>query len=345
MRPSLELGYVAPGFEAVKDQFLKQLKEGKGTDVEELGASFAAFHRGECVVCLFGGWADQAKTRLFDKDTLTVIFSSGKTIESILTVKMISEGRLGWDQKVADVWPAFAAGNKQNVTVKDLLEHQGGVGWLDKGFNPNFEEAKNLDKLDAKIALQPHNFGGKLTKSYHALTRGWYTNALVRRVHPANRSQGDILKHEINPKLGIEIYCGLPRQLQHRVSRVVMHPLHMAPPPRKPATDTTDRRNVINDINDFAKSMMKTGVTGLRDIPKEPRNEGNYANSPSLQECETPSGFTVTNAFSMAKLASVMSRKGEGWLMNEKTWKEAHTIEERNLGKPHLFSLLPLTIF
>jgi hypothetical protein len=61
------LGFVAPGFESVKDQFLVQLRDGKGTDVEEIGASFAAFHKGECVVCLFGGYADQAKTKLFDK--------------------------------------------------------------------------------------------------------------------------------------------------------------------------------------------------------------------------------------------------------------------------------------
>jgi CubicO group peptidase (beta-lactamase class C family) len=262
---------------------------------------------------------------------LTVIFSSGKVIESILTVQQISAGRLGWDQKIASIWPEFATGNKENVTVKDLLEHQGGVAGMDKGFNPNLEEARDLDKLAAKIARQPHNSGGKLAKSYHALTRGWYTNELGRRADPKRRSQGTILREEINPRLGIEIYTGLPPSLHDRVSKVVMHPLHMSPPPRSPPT-TIDRNTIIPDIADFTRAMVKTGVTGLKDLIREPKNEGNYANSKAVQECETPSAFTVTNAFSMAKLASVMSRKGEGWLMDEKTWKEAHTIETRNLG-------------
>lgn len=322
---------MAPGFEPVRDQFLVHLKTGAGTHLEELGASFAAFHRGECVVCLFGGFADQQKTKKFDKDTLTVIFSSGKVIESIVTTKSISDGFLSWDQKIASVWPDFAQGNKENVTVKDLLEHQGGVAGFDKGFNPTLEEARDLDKLAKKIAGQPHIYGGKVVKSYHAITRGLYTGVLVKKSHPLKKSQGDILKTEINPRLGIEIYTGLPPELHPRVSRVVMHKYQMNPPPRPPVT-VVDEYTVVNDLADYTRAMVKTGVTGLPDRVKSPVNESNYANSRSLQETESPSAFTVTNAFSMAKLASVMSRKGEGWLMSEKTWEEAHRIEERNLG-------------
>jgi hypothetical protein len=169
--------------------------------------------------------------------------------------------------------------------------------------------------------------------------RGWYTNELVRRADTKHRSQGTILREEINPRLGIEIYTGLPPNLHDRVSKVVMHSLHMNPPPRLPPT-TIDRNSVIPNIADFTRAMVKTGVTGLKDLIREPKNEGNYANSKAVQECETPSAFTVTNAFSMAKLASVMSRKGEGWLMDEKTWKEAHTIETRNLGMLFCFDLV-----
>jgi CubicO group peptidase (beta-lactamase class C family) len=39
----------------------------------------------------------------------------------------ISKGKIGWDTKIASVWPEFGAGGKQDVTVKDLCEHMGGV--------------------------------------------------------------------------------------------------------------------------------------------------------------------------------------------------------------------------
>jgi hypothetical protein len=74
--------------------------------------------------------------------------------------------------------------------------------------------------------------------------------------------------------------------------------------------------------------VMNTSIKGLVDVPKE-RNLANVANSINLIECESPSAYTVTNAFSLARLGSVMSRKGEGWFIDEKTWKEAHTLEER----------------
>jgi hypothetical protein len=60
-------GFIEPGFERVKDQFIAHFKTGKGTGLEELGSSFAAFYKGRCVVCLFGGYADQSRTKLFDK--------------------------------------------------------------------------------------------------------------------------------------------------------------------------------------------------------------------------------------------------------------------------------------
>lgn len=125
-------GYVAPGFEKVRDQFIDHFKNGKGTGVEELGSSFVAFHKGKCVVALFGGYSDKSKTKPFDKDTLTVIFSSGKSVMSCVAVSQIAKKRIGWETKIAEVWPEFGQGKKENVTYKDMLEHMGGCAWLEK---------------------------------------------------------------------------------------------------------------------------------------------------------------------------------------------------------------------
>lgn len=52
-------GYVKAGFEGVRDAFLANFADGES----ELGASVAVIHNGEMVVDIWGGHADEARTR------------------------------------------------------------------------------------------------------------------------------------------------------------------------------------------------------------------------------------------------------------------------------------------
>ena len=52
---SEQLGWTAPGFEGVRDAFARNFDEGT-----EVGAAFSAYHRGQKVVDLWGGIADEA---------------------------------------------------------------------------------------------------------------------------------------------------------------------------------------------------------------------------------------------------------------------------------------------
>lgn len=53
-------GTVAPGFEAAREAFAANFA--RAGDYQEIGASFAAFRRGRCVVDLWGGFRDRART-------------------------------------------------------------------------------------------------------------------------------------------------------------------------------------------------------------------------------------------------------------------------------------------
>lgn len=172
----------------------------KDSAEEDLGASFVVYKDGKEIVSLTAGWCDPEKvcsftrrlrpfataptqpstissilqTKPYTEDTLQIIHSAGKTVMAMNMAHIISQGLVDYDQKIAHYWPEFAQGGKQDVLVKDLLMHCGGVQSLNPELVPNNEEMHDLDKLAAKIAKQPHNNGGKLTKSYHAITRGWY---------------------------------------------------------------------------------------------------------------------------------------------------------------------------
>src|SRR4051812_25107551 len=94
-------GTCAPGFEPVAEAFEAGL-------AEELGAGFAFCVDGELVVDLVGAYADRALTRPFDAQTLTPVFSTTRAMASLLIARLVDQGRLGYDQPVAAVWPEFA---------------------------------------------------------------------------------------------------------------------------------------------------------------------------------------------------------------------------------------------
>ncbi|MCX8499913.1 MAG: serine hydrolase, partial [Caulobacteraceae bacterium] len=66
-------------FAAVREVFTHNFAIG-----QEVGARFALADRGEIIIDLYGGHADRARTRPFDKQTLTPIFSTTKLLASLM---------------------------------------------------------------------------------------------------------------------------------------------------------------------------------------------------------------------------------------------------------------------
>src|SRR6478752_3866681 len=105
-------GWVAPGFENVRDQFEKNFADGL-----EVGAAFAAYRGGEKVVDLWGGIADEATGRAWAEDTLVVVFSTTKGATAVCANRLAQEGRLDVDAPVAEYWPEFAGRGKATIPV------------------------------------------------------------------------------------------------------------------------------------------------------------------------------------------------------------------------------------
>ena len=66
-------GKVSPGFERVKDAFAANFEKHG-----DLGAAFSLYHRGEMVVDLWGGVADEQSGRPWAEDSIALVFSSTK---------------------------------------------------------------------------------------------------------------------------------------------------------------------------------------------------------------------------------------------------------------------------
>jgi CubicO group peptidase (beta-lactamase class C family) len=205
-------GWVAPGFEAVREAFQTNFDEGS-----EVGAAFGAYHRGKKVVDLWGGIADTRTERSWDEDTLVLVYSTTKGITAMCANKLAQEGAIDVEAPVTTYWPEFAKAGKEEVTVADLLSHQAGLAWIDDSLS--FEEALAWDPVIKALERQAPSWLPGTAHGYHATTYGWLVGEVVRRV--SGRSLGTYLRDEVAGPLGAEFFVGLPASEEHRVARLV----------------------------------------------------------------------------------------------------------------------------
>src|SRR3984885_14978304 len=140
-------GSVADRFNPVRDAFEENL-----AGSSDVGASCCATVEGETVVDLWGGFADQAKTRPWEKDTILTVYSTTKTMTALTALLLADRGELDFDAPVARYWPEFAANGKERVLVKHLMSHSAGLsGWKEP---ISKEDLYDWDKATALLAAQ-----------------------------------------------------------------------------------------------------------------------------------------------------------------------------------------------
>src|SRR5689334_25099422 len=93
----------------------------------EIGASVCVTVDGDTVVDLWGGIADPAAGRAWDRDTIGVVWSCTKGAAALCAHILVSRQLLDLDALVTDYWPEFGKNGKDAVTVRMLLSHQAGL--------------------------------------------------------------------------------------------------------------------------------------------------------------------------------------------------------------------------
>jgi len=215
-------GFCDPRFERLKAAFVANFE----ADLE-LGASVAATWRGEPVVDLWAGWADVAKTRPWERDTLTQIFSTTKIMVTLCVLRLVDQGRIELDAPIANCWPEFAAGGKERVSVRDFFTHQAGV----PGFTPPVSASIFLDweAPAAGLAATPHWFDGERRVVDHGGTYGLIGGELIRRVD--GRMPAQFFREEVAQPAGLDFHFG---EAELPDASRVAELLRLAPPPSPP---------------------------------------------------------------------------------------------------------------
>jgi CubicO group peptidase (beta-lactamase class C family) len=204
-------GLCPPRFEPVRAAFSANFDEGL-----ELGARFALAIEGEIVVDVMGGFADRAQTRPFAEDTLTPVFSTTKAMAAFMMARLAGEGRLSYDARVAEIWPAFGQAGKERVTIGEALSHQAGLSGLAAPMTP--ADWFDWDGVCARLEAMAPLWAPATASGYHPVTFGYLAGEIFRRID--GRPLGQALADDVAGPLGLDLWIGLPDAEHDRVAEV-----------------------------------------------------------------------------------------------------------------------------
>jgi CubicO group peptidase (beta-lactamase class C family) len=167
--------------------------------------AFAATKGGELVVEL--GPTDQP----------TLIFSGTKGLVAMCVLLLIERRQLELDAPVSQYWPEF---RHRDVLVRHLVSHTAGLPGLRPP--PTAEDLLDGERMAARLAAEPPIWAAGERLAYHALTFGWLCGELVRRID--GRTLGTFFANEVARPLDLELWIGLPAEVEPRVARLERAP-------------------------------------------------------------------------------------------------------------------------
>lgn len=208
-------GFIHDKFAPVRAAFEANLANGS-----DVGASYCATVDGEIVVDLWGGFANEARTRPWQRDTIINVYSTTKTMTALTALLVADRGELDFDAPVAKYWPEFAANGKQDVKVSHLMSHASGLsGWKDP---ISKDDLYDWDKVTGLLAAQAPLWEPGTAPGYHAITQGYLVGEVVRRI--TGKSLGTVFREEIAEPLGADFHIGLPATEDGRVADLIPPP-------------------------------------------------------------------------------------------------------------------------
>lgn len=204
-------GHVAPGFEAVREEFLRNF-----TERDEQGAALAVTLGGELVVDLWGGPADPAAGRAWDGDTVQLIFSGSKGVLATALLVLVDRGVVELDKPVAHYWPEFAAKGKAGITVREVVTFTARMPAVAAQLSQ--DDLGDPEAMAKLLADQPQESDPRAEGIlYGPWATGWIVAEVIRRAD--GRRLDRFFAEEVARPLGVDVSFGLTPEQEGRVAR------------------------------------------------------------------------------------------------------------------------------
>ncbi len=193
-------GELDPAFAPVAEAFIENYRV-----EDELGSAVCVTLGGRPVVDLWGGWADQAGARAWERDTIVCMMSVAKGVTAIAFNMLLDRGLVELDAPVARYWPEFAQNGKAGVKIRHLLDHTAGIPVLTN--NPLWPGAMfDREAIVHALEEQAPLWEPGTVAAYHVHHQGYLLGEVMRRV--TGLTVGPFLRREVTGPLGADYQIG-----------------------------------------------------------------------------------------------------------------------------------------
>ncbi|MFT5107334.1 MAG: CubicO group peptidase (beta-lactamase class C family), partial [Pseudoalteromonas tetraodonis] len=223
----------------------------------ELGASVSIWQHGNQLLTQSAGWCEREKLRPWTDDTVVPFWSATKGIAATCVLHALETAGINLDDKVAELWPAFATASKQDITFAQLLSHQAGLAALD---HP--ADIFDYPSVIRALEQQEPNWQPGTAHGYHPRTFGFLLDAVVRRASDAESLGTYWRKHFAEP-LGLDLWIGLPESEDHRVAKLYSGKMQDTPGEEDFYRAFTDQKSLARRA--FASPGGLAAITGMND--------------------------------------------------------------------------------
>ncbi len=290
------------------------------------GAAACVYHRGRCVVDLWGGTRDEGGGP-WREDTLCLSFSTTKGVASTLLHILVDQGRLAYDDPVSRHWPEFGAHGKEAITVRQLLCHEGGLHRISDMVERPTEMLDWEHMKDIVANAAPVHAPGA-TPAYHALTYGWLIGGLIEAV--TQRPFQRVLREELVEPLDLkDVFIGLPEEEMARRATLLDVPVE----PPSPSTD--DWRGTVRERLEAALTTVGIELPEFR-ASLMPFSEPFDWNDDAVAAAVIPAANGHFTARSLAKMYAMIANGGEldgVRLLSRATIAEIGRVQNRGRDK------------
>jgi CubicO group peptidase (beta-lactamase class C family) len=205
----------ALGLDRSRLERLYQVIEGHIADGRYPGAQIAVARHGKLAAfrsfgqakIAAGGTAAVAAT----DETLWLLFSQSKMITAAALWQLVDNGALSFADRVSDHLPEFARNGKGEVTIFQLLSHQGGF----PSARPGSEVWSDHQKLREAVCDFTLEWTPGTRTVYHGAAAHWTAAVLIETL--TGRDYRQVIRQDLLDPLGIgDVFIGVPDAAQAR---------------------------------------------------------------------------------------------------------------------------------
>lgn len=307
-------GFVADGYQPVADAF-----DSLFTDGLDDGASLAVYRHGQAVLDLWGG-ADPDDGTPWEKDSVTVGFSTTKAAATICLLRLVERGLIDLQDSVARYWPEFAAEGKARITVYMVLRHLSALPYLPGPLEQFYEQGW----AESKLAERPTFYLPDTTFVYHAITFGTLVGEIVRRV--SGKPIGEFFADEVAGPLGLEFWIGFPEAEESRFRRSTYRDL--GEPPEVP-------EELLSQLPADVVASVRT-FHQLAELPARPSITADF-NRREYRAAQLAGASGVNNGRALARMYAATIGEVDGIrLLSAETVAAAGTLTTSGVHRPPL---------